>query len=237
MQVVTVSGLSAQQLGETTAKWVQRVTRETAMSALQEEVRKGFDNEPIVITDGVPRRDPDQVKPFGKIEFVARQNYADIVLWAMNELYKRSPILTRRYINSHVVMLNGVSLGANMAAALRAAKPGDRVQIVNTTIYAKKIEGRPASRKRGISGIRGQSPQAPNGVYREVLKLAVQRFGRSMFIDFKYVKLDSGVKVWGFAGGGGRGGAMKRGDRKRVQRAAVYPSLQLFIKPLGTVLN
>jgi hypothetical protein len=170
------------------------------------------------------------VKPFGKIEFVARQNYADIVLWALNELWKRSPILTRRYINSHVVMINGTSLGANMAAALRAAKPGDRIQIVNTQPYAKKIEGRPASRKRGISAIRGQSRQAPNGVYRVVQRLAVQRYGRSIFVDYKFVKLDTGVKVWGFAGGSNRRGPMKQGDRKRIQRDAVYPALQFYIK-------
>lgn len=233
MSSVTVTGINSRKLGESIAQLVQRTTVETAMTVLRQEVGRGFDNEPVVITDGVPRRDPAQVKPYGKIEFVARQNYADIVWWVMNELWKRSPILTRRYINSHTIMLNGVSLGANVSAALRAAKPGDRVQIVNTQPYAKKIEGRAASRKRGISGIRGQSRQAPNGVYRVVERLAVQRYGRSIFVDFKYIKLDTGVKVWGFAGGGNRRGAMKRGDRKRVLRDAVYPAIQIFIKRSG----
>lgn len=220
MPSVVAEGITAQQLGETTAQWVQRVTRETAMSALREEVARGFDSEPVVVTDGVPRRDPDLVRPYGRIEWIARQNMADIVLWALNELWKRSPILTRRYINSHTVMVNNVSVGANMAAALRATKPGDRVQIVNPQPYAKKIEGRAASRKRGISGQRGQSRQAPQGVYRVVHRLAVQRYGRSVFVDFKYVKLDTGAKVW------------SRQGSRRVQRDAVYPALQFFIKPV-----
>ncbi len=95
---VVSTGFTAQQLGESTAKWVQRITLETAMSVLREEVGHGFDNEPVVITDGVTRRDPAQVKPFGKIEFVARQNYADVVLWALDQLRRRSPVLTGRYV-------------------------------------------------------------------------------------------------------------------------------------------
>ncbi|HTE35787.1 MAG TPA: hypothetical protein VK634_15020 [Reyranella sp.] len=233
MQVVTTSGLTAQQLGESTAKWLQRVTIETAMTVLRQEVGKGFDNEPVVITDGVPRRDPELVKPYGRIEFAARANYAEVVLWTMNQLWRLSPILTRRYINSHVVMINGVSLGTNSTARLRAARPGDRIQIVNTTLYAKKIEGRVASRKRGVKGLRGSSPQAPNGVYRAVQKLVVQRYGRSIFVDYKFVKLDTGAKVWGFQGGKRGGGTMKLGDRRRVRRDAVFPALQFFIKPTG----
>lgn len=232
---VISTGFSAQQLGETTAKWVQRITQDVALDALRAEVGKGFDNEPVVITDGVTRRDPAQVKPYGKIEFVARQNYADIVLWAMNELWKRSPILTRRYINSHVVMINGVSLGANQTAALRAAKPGDRIQIVNTQPYARKLEGATASGKTGRSRRKGTSRQAPNGVYRAVLQSLVQRYGKSIFIDFTYVKLNLGVKVWGDQGGGTfkrKGKWVKLKATKRVLRDQVYPALKLFIRPV-----
>lgn len=222
-------GLTSKQAGENISQWVKRVTIETAFAELPRQVAKGFDNEPIVITDGVPRRDPTLVKPFGKIEFVARTNYAEMVTWALAELIKRSPVLTGRYKASHVVMLNGTAVGANQAAALRAAKPGDRVQIVNTVPYAKKIEGQPASRRRGRARVRGQSRKAPGGVYRVVQRLAVSRYGRSVFVDFKYVKLDTGVKVWGFQGGGR--------NRKRVQRAAVYPALQFFIKDAGVTVH
>ena len=99
---VTVVGPSTEQLGRSIADWVKAETIKVAMDALSQEVRRGFDNQPEVITDGVLRRDPLQVKPFGKIEFVARTTIADAVLWALAELQKKSPVLTGRYASSWV---------------------------------------------------------------------------------------------------------------------------------------
>jgi len=58
-----------------------------------------------------------------------------------------------------------------------------------------------------------------------VLRALVNRFGKSLFFDFKYVNLNTGVKVWGKRGG--------RSSTRRVQRDQVYPALQFFIKPTG----
>ena len=52
-----------------------------------------------------------------------------------------------------------------------------------------------------------------------MLRALVNRFGKALFFDFKYVNLNIGIKVWG-----------KQGAR-RVQRDQVYPALQFFIKP------
>ncbi len=61
---------------------------------------------PLVVTDGVRRRDlASQVKPFGKVEFIANTAIADAVRWALTELQKRSPVLTGRYASSHTVMI------------------------------------------------------------------------------------------------------------------------------------
>lgn len=222
--------------GKTFSEWVKAAQLEAGEGALREEVARGFDNEPVVVTDGVVRRDYHDVKPFGRFEFIARTPMADAVAWALTELQKRSPVLTGRYASSHTVLINGIEVGGNIMVALRNVKPTDRVQIVNPEPYAKKIEGRPASRKKGLSGVRGQSRQAPNGVYRQVQRALVQRYGRSMFFDFKYVKLATGVKVWGYVGGGRtrRGGKWVETSgrsRQRVLRDHVYPALQLFIKP------
>lgn len=222
---VTMEGLTSIDFGKSIGAQVQRFTREVAMRALREEVAKGFDNEPVVITDGVPRRDPDQVKPFGKIEWARRGNMADAVLWALNELQKASPVLTGRYASSHTVLLNGAEITGNIRAALQGVKETDRVQIVNPQPYARKIEGATASKKTGRKKRAGSSRQAKNGVYRKVLRALVNRYGRAMFFEFTYVKLNTGVKVWG-AQGGGR-------NRKRILRDQVYPVLKFFIKPTG----
>lgn len=234
---IVVEGITSQQLGRSIADWVKDGTVEAGYRALRQEVDRGFDNQPVVVTDGVPRRAPEAVKPFGKIEFIARSNMADIVMWALNELWKASPVRTRRYINSHTVMINGVQVGGNLVSALRAVKPGDRVQIVNPQPYARKLEGATASGRTGRGKRKASSRQAPNGVYRVVQRLAVERYGRSVFVDFKYVKLNLGVKVWGFVGGGRvkRHGKWVENStylRRRVERDQVYPALQFFIKPL-----
>lgn len=226
---VIVEGIGRAELGKSIGKWVQEQTIAVAGRALREEVGRGFDREPVVVTDGIRRRDFSQVKPFGKIEFFARTEIADAVRWTLTELQKRSPVLTGRYASSHAVMINGTEVQGNVWAALRRVKAGDRVQIVNTQPYARKIEGAVANKKTGRGARRASSRQARSGVYRAVVRAVVQRFGKSMFVDFKYIPLPGrGVKVWGDQGGRYR----KNGTRthvKRVQRDQVYPALQFFV--------
>ena len=214
-------GITSEQLGRSISDWVKAATIQTAERALGEEVAKGFDNEPVVITDGMPRRDYLQVKPFGRIEFAARTSMVEAVRWALTELQKKSPVLTGRYASSHTVMINGAEVEGNVWGALRNVRPTDRVQIVNPQPYARKIEGATANRRTGRGKRAALSRQARSGVYRVVLRALVNRFGKALFFDFKYVNLNIGIKVWG-----------KRGAR-RVQRDQVYPALQFFIKPTG----
>ena len=218
---VIVEGITTEQLGRSISDWIKAATIETAERVLREEVARGFDNEPVVITDGMPRRDYLQVKPFGRIEFAARTSMVEAVRWALTELQKKSPVLTGRYASSHTVMINGAEVEGNIWGALRNARPTDRVQIVNPQPYARKIEGATANRRTGRGKRAALSRQARSGVYRVVLRALVNRFGKALFFDFKYVNLNIGIKVWG-----------KRGAR-RVQRDQVYPALQFFIKPTG----
>ena len=218
---VIVEGITTEQLGRSIADWVKAATIETAERVLREEVARGFDNEPVVITDGMPRRDYLQVKPFGRIEFAARTSMVEAVRWALTELQKKSPVLTGRYASSHTVMINGAEVVGNIWVALRNVRSMDRVQIVNPQPYARKIEGATANRRTGRGKRAALSRQARSGVYRVVLRALVNRFGKALFFDFKYVNLNLGIKVWG-----------KRGAR-RVQRDQVYPALQFFIKPTG----
>jgi len=218
---IWVEGIDAPQLGRSVAEWVRAATIDVAERVLREEVARGFDTRPVVITDGMPRRDYRQVRPFGRIEFAARSNMAEVVLFALNELRKASPVRSGRYVSSHAVLLNGSEIEGNLALTLRAVKPSDRVQIVNPQPYARKLEGATANRRTGRGKRRPSSRQAPNGIYRVVQRRVIARYGRTLFVDFKYVTLNLAVKVWA-----------RRGSR-RVQRDQVYPALQFFIKADG----
>lgn len=223
---VRVEGITVPEFAKSIGEFVKKATISTAYSELREAVdRDGFDNRPVVITDGAPRRAPERVKPFGRIVFAARPEMAEVVRWALMELQKRSPVRTGRYASSHVVMINGAEVEGNIWAALRAVKETDRVQIVNTQPYARKLEGATANRRTGRGKRRPTSRQARAGIYRPVLRALVTRYSKSMFFDYKLVKLSTGVKVWGKQGGGK--------SAKRVQRDQVYPAIQFFIKPTG----
>ena len=222
---VTIQTIGAPTDSKSIGEWVKAATIATAERALQQEVSRGFDTAPVVVTDGRPRRDYNLVKPFGKIEFIANTALADAVRWALTELQKRSPVLRGRYAQSHAVMLNGKEIQGNIWQVLRAAGPTDRVQIVNPQPYARKIESARANKKTGRGARKALSKQAKAGVYQPVLRALVQRYGKSMFFDFKYVKLNTGLKVWGMSGGSK--------SAKREQRDQVYPAIQFFKRPTG----
>lgn len=220
---VIVEGLQGgPAFGQMLGAWVKENTIAIGERELISAVRGGFDQQPVVITDGVPRRDYRQVKPFGKIEFARRANMAEAALWILDQLQRRSPVLTGRYVSSHTVMINGQEITGNIREALMRVGGADRVQIVNPQPYARKIEGATANKRTGRGKRRAISRQARSGVYRVVHRAVLQRYGRTIFADFKYVNLNLGVKVWGMSGGSK--------SAKRVQRAQVYPAIQLFLK-------
>ena len=229
---VEVVGFTVPDFERSLGAFIRKVTIETAEQALREEVGRGFDSQPVVVTDGMPRRDYRGVKIGGRIEFIRRPQMADAVLWALDELRKRSPVLTGRYVSSHIVMINGAEIAGDVAAALRNVKETDRVQIANTQPYARKIEGATASKRTGRGKRKPSSKQAKGGVYRVVVRGLVQRYGRSMFFDYKMVKLNLGVRVWGDQGGRYNRHGVK-GKARRVLRDQVYPAVQFFIKPTG----
>lgn len=230
-----IEGGSLASLAVGIGQWVQRATVEIAK---EERTRAGLDKDSVVITDAVRGKPAEDVKPFGKVVFAAKPSMAEAVLWALAKLIETSPIGPAEgghYKDDHVVMLNGKAIEGNLRGALAALGPGDRVQIVNPRIYARKLEGATARRNssRYREARKGTSRQAPNGIYRVVQRLVVQRYSKSLFVDFKYVQLNTGVRVWGAIGGGRvkiNGVWVARQARGRVQRDQVYPALQLFIK-------
>lgn len=226
---VKVSGFTSQQWDKTLYPTIQKATVAAAEQALTKAVAKGFDNQPIVVTDGKPRVDYRLVKPYGRIEFIRRPTMGDAVLWALDQLRRRSPVRSGRYVQSHTVFINGRAIEGDMRGGLASVKPGDRVQIVNPLPYARKLEGATANKKTGRGKRKAASKQARSGIYRVVHRAMASRFGRSLFVDFKYVKLDTGVKVWGDQGGAYRSGSAK-GRAKRVLRDQVYPAIQIYIK-------
>jgi hypothetical protein len=121
------------------------------------------------------------VKPEGIIraEF---QLVNEALAWIYMQLQLHSPVKSGRFAKSHELFADGTSVG-NPDNAPEA----DEYVFLNIQPYARKIE-------------RGQSPQAPDGVYQAVATLAQRRFGNVAKITFSYRTAISGEIMGGRAG-------------------------------------
>jgi hypothetical protein len=201
----------------------------TAHQVLRQEQAKGFDRDPRVIVDRRPGAREEAVKLFGQIEYVERAPLGEIVDWIFRRLVETSPVLKGDYAAAHLILVNGREASED---EWRRIGPGDRLTFVNRMPYARKIEGGErfvgwnsrvdrSARKR----VGGSSVQAPNGVYRVVYRQAKQRWGRLVFLDYKFVILS---------------GNEERADTRtytgarakrpvRAHKNVRYPAIQLYM--------
>lgn len=204
--------------------------------ALKEEQAKGFDRNPLRLVDGNHKKDIQDVNPFGKIQYVARQDIKEIVEYAYKAVFDRSPILTGEYISSNVVTYNGRQV-ANSPASLHKWIEGqnfndkDKIRIVNTAPYARKLElegvrsdstrvkwGKGSKYSKGRKNGLGQV-RTPNGAYTLAAKAVTAKYGRNAFIKFE---LMSGSTI----GLVGPGRVRKTG--KDINKPYVYPSILIY---------
>ncbi len=171
----------------------------TARQVLREEQQKGFDPDPRTIVDRRPNARIETVKLFGTIEFVERAELGAIIDWIYRALVETSPVLKGDYARAHMVLVNGREATED---EWRAIGPGDRITFVNIQPYARRIEGGArfvgwTSRvdKTARKHVGGFSLQAPNGVYRVVFGQARRKFGKQVFLDYKFVSLAGGKVI------------------------------------------
>ena len=90
-----------------------------------------------------------------------------------------SPRLTGHYASSHVLFADGAETSVNNPA------PAEEYVFVNTTPYARKLEG--------TKGRPPSSPQAPDGVYQAVATLA-RKFSNVAKVTFSYRTVAGGER-------------------------------------------
>lgn len=134
-----------------------------------------------VAVDGRRGAALETVKPDGVIsaEF---ELFNDVLAWIGDQLETHSPRKSGRYIKSHTIFADGVEIEIG-----KTLPDAQEFVFINTQPYARKIE-------------RGESSQAPDGVYQVVATLARRRFGNIAKISFAYRTALSGVIVGGRVG-------------------------------------
>jgi hypothetical protein len=200
---------------------------------VNEEIQKGFDKNPLRLVDGNPRKDVMDVNPLGSIRYVSRQNIKEIVLYSYQAVIERSPVDTGDYIRSNVVTYNQVPVASTMSELQRWLEnknfaDGDKIRILNTVPYARKLElrgtvkgggrtkwGKPSRNSKGEKNSLGQV-RKPNGAYTLATKAIKAKYGKSSFVKYELM-LGSTI---------GLPGTRKTG--KDIGRAYVYPSILIY---------
>jgi hypothetical protein len=117
--------------------------------------------------DGSEGSAEDRVKPDGVIVYEF-ELLGDLFVWIGEQLHRYSPVLTGRYQRSHTLFADGAEVAIG-----DTVPPATEYVFMSTLPYARKIE-------------RGESSQAPSGVYELVTAQARARFGNIARIDFSY---------------------------------------------------
>lgn len=134
-----------------------------------------------VFVDGREGAPLETVRPDGVIlaEF---DLFIDVLIWIADQIEMHSPRRSGRYLKENTLFADGVEtdVGEQLPDA-------SEFVFINTTPYARKIE-------------RGESSQAPDGVYQVVASLAQRRFGNIAKVTFGYRTALGGVFIGGRAG-------------------------------------
>lgn len=211
--------------------FLPQMTTAVFYEELNHENRRGNLKEIGIIVDGKPNGRPKNVKWGGKISAIDTTiDIGEILEYAWRELHRRSPILTGNYYSSHVILLNKKQYRSIEAVSLRY-KQGDTITLVNTAIYAAKIEGRNVFLSKGVKTrmksdrkfrpYKGLSAQAPNGVYGPVANELKRLFRGNFNFRFSYVPLNTGGMTTRF----------RRKGPERIDQA--YPAIEITQKYHG----
>lgn len=234
------------------AEHVRQMSIIVAAEVLREEQRKGFDKNPVVVTDGRVGKSFLDVKPFGKIQFTSRKvTSLEIVEVIYKGILERSKVVTGTYIEGNLVFLNGKVIAVNMTELKQwlASSPktnvGDEFRFVNVIPYARKLERRGVTAQRSQSrsvknrsgrGKSGGSSLAANGVYYLTTRSAVRQYKGNAQIFFGFI-LGSTLGVQGIPAQTKAGKPLRRNfappkGKKATKRNSgpyLYPYIKLII--------
>ena len=235
---------------------VKQLLIDTAYSVLQEELREGFPEDFTTIVDGSKgKKLIEEVKPFGKIEFVAPAFALEVLKDTAEHLIARSKVDTGNYMRSFQVRVDNVIVADDWAAFRTWYKKLESGQIelrrdsvitfVNTAPYARKLErygitsssGKRPKKKRTMKSKTGRPERmlAPNGVFYLTSRVLRRKYPQVgiMFDFITGARLGGRLTAATFKTnrGSGKGGLNAR--EKKNPRTYLYPAITIRLKAGG----
>lgn len=177
---------------------------EVAIDAKDFYEKKGFDKKALRLVDGQRGKQEIQVKPYGKIEYIARQEVKDIAIATYKKLLSISRVDTGLYKSLHYVFFNGEQIATNMSeleswfSKPRVFEDRDKLRFMNIAPYANKLElqgitqsktGKVRKKlKTGKSKDKrlrsGPVVRKPNGTYWLTYKQISRKYRGNVFVKF-----------------------------------------------------
>lgn len=154
------------------ATYARQALAETEASNRQ---ATGHDTTHETFVDGRKGAALETVRPDGTIVFEF-DLVLDIFAWIYEQLVIHAPVLTGRFAESFVFTADGVPADPLAATVPQASE----YVFTNSQPYTRKIE-------------RGQSPQAPDGVFEGIAVLAARRFSNIASIKYSFRSLTAGA--------------------------------------------
>jgi hypothetical protein len=180
-----------------------------AKDAFKDAVSQGFDKKATKIVDNKFGKSEEDVKPLGKIQYVARQDMKQIILDTYDAIRIRTRRVTGQYGRNNIVTFNGDQI-ANSPSGLKAwldkkesFEARDLVRFINVAPYARKLELKGVSRDtkggrraKPKTKTRGKSDKrlvgVPNGTYALAYKAISSKYKGNAFIAFRMI---SGAEI------------------------------------------
>lgn len=189
---------------ERSALLAQEARAAIAEAQAQNDRALGRDVARDVIVDGSLGKPVETVRPDGVI--VASWDLgSDVVTWIVEQVVKHAPVLTGAFRDSIRIYADNVEVSGAAAAELSA---GREVIVTSDVPYARKIE-------------RGQSRQAPEGVFEAVAAMARRRYGNQAQIKFTYrapIGSGSALDIWAGKKTAGFSGRKRRAQMQKAMR-------------------
>jgi hypothetical protein len=241
--------VNLQEMGE----FVKSKLIEIAQITLKEELLKGFDKEYITSVDNKINKNLNDVKPFGTIQYTARAQAQDMLMFIYKGILNRSAIDRGTYIDLNYVFVNRTLVAKNESelqsyvARGNKFKSGDVIRFVNMAPYAGWLERRGISaggrRKSRIVKSKdkqqrsGPTISAANGAYFLTSRAVIRKYKFNSRVEFQWIsgsQLDFSLAP----SSDKRGRKFRRisvGRKGSSARHYAYPTITIFVASEGLI--
>lgn len=230
--------------------FTKRAHIKIAKAVLDDAQDNGFDKKPVKAIDNRFNKQEEDVKYFGKIEYISNVEIKPYLIRAYLYIWNLSKVVTGQYRSSNEVYFNGQKVANDPKSFERWLNSNpkftnkDRLRFVNTAPYANKLELEgvtangtnkkegPTKRKNGSLRDKGKLFRKPNGVYIISHRAIKRMLKGNVFVVYQPI-LGSELGLNSPESGSGIGRKRQLGRDKG--RTYVYPSIYIQIAQTGIV--